>query len=592
MTRPLKRFILVYLALQLGIILIFLSVLSPWLHNQLIKQVETRLEILAATMGEHLRQSNIRLSAPAALESLRPMAERSGAELALFDRDSNLLATWPENGSLRDGPRPELRMATRAAHGFDRRERAPQSGVYLNVAIAYPSRAEGELEGFIRLAEKEEQAITLDSWLQRLLWLFGLSLAGLAAAVMWAYARREMEPLHEFSEAARRIAVGQYDDVPTVLGRSDEWRNLSDAFRHMQTELESRERRLAENSERLEAVLSSMIEGVLALDSHGAVMLANQAACEMLGLSPAQLLGRQLLELVRIPQLRQAIDETRKNRTFSSVEFQTLDLPRKIISARVSILTDEREPGLTLVMQDITELRHLENMRRDFVANVSHELKTPLSSIRAYAETLLMGAINDPENNLQFVQQIDNQAQLLYEQIMDLLQLAKVESGQAMLDIAQVPVGEVCEEVARLRQAEASARDIRLDLQPPAGEVLAQADWEALRTIIDNLVSNAIRYTAEGGMVTVSWGKEGNEAFVSVADTGIGIAPEHQPRIFERFYRVDKARSRELGGTGLGLSIVKHLVQVLGGSVRLTSKPGKGSTFQIRVPAAKNQERL
>jgi two-component system phosphate regulon sensor histidine kinase PhoR len=574
MTRPLKRFILVYLGLQLGIIVAFLSVLSPWLHNQLIKQVETRLEILAETMGEHLRQKNCRLNSPDAIASLRPMVERSGAELSLFDRDSNLLASWPEGGPLRDGPRPELRMAARSAHGFDRRERDPQSGFYLNVAVAYPSRESAELEGFIRLSEKEQEAITLDSRLQQLLWLFGLSLAGLAAAVMWAYARREMEPLHEFSEAARRIAAGQYDDVPTVLGRSDEWRNLSDAFRHMQTELESRESRLAENSERLEAVLSSMIEGVL-------------AACEMLGLSPAQLLGRQLLELVRIPQLRQAIDETRKNRTFSSVEFQTLDLPRKIISARVSILADEKEPGVTLVLQDITELRHLENMRRDFVANVSHELKTPLSSIRAYTETLLMGAINDPDNNLQFVQQIDTHAQLLYEQIMDLLQLAKVESGQAMLDITRIPVGEVCEEVARLRQAEATARSIRLELIPATEEVVAQADWEAMRTIIDNLVSNAIRYTPEGGAVTVTWGKEGNEAFVSVADTGIGIAPEHQPRIFERFYRVDKARSRELGGTGLGLSIVKHLVQVLGGSVRLTSKVGKGSTFQIRVPAAK-----
>jgi two-component system phosphate regulon sensor histidine kinase PhoR len=587
MTPPLKRFILVYLAVQLAIIVIFLAVLSPWLKNQLIGQAETRLVNLAETFAEHLRQGNQKLDSPEALRSLRPMAERTGLELVLFDKDSSPLGSWPEGATLKDGPRPELRLAAREDHGFDRREREPGTGMVLNVAVAYPERDQQPLQGFIRLALPERDAIQIDGRLRQLLWLFGLSLAALAAAVMWSYARREMEPLQEFSEAARRIAAGQYDDVPSVLGRSDEWRNLSDAFRQMQTELESRERRLEENSERLEAVLSSMIEGVVALDSHGAVMLANQAACEMLGLSQAQLLGRQLLELVRIPQLRQAIDDTRSNRTFSSVEFQTLDLPRKIISARVSILTDEREPGVTLVLQDITELRHLENMRRDFVANVSHELKTPLSSIRAYAETLLMGAINDPDNNLQFVQQIDTQAQLLYEQIIDLLQLAKVEAGQAMLDITQIKVAEVCDEVVRLRQAEANSRNIGLEQKPPAEEVVAQADWEAMRTIIDNLVSNAIRYTPEGGLVTVSWGKEGNEVFVSVADTGIGIAPEHQPRIFERFYRVDKARSREMGGTGLGLSIVKHLVQVLGGSVRLNSKVGKGSTFQIRVPAAK-----
>ncbi|MFM7740179.1 MAG: PAS domain-containing protein, partial [Planctomycetota bacterium] len=188
--------------------------------------------------------------------------------------------------------------------GFDRREREPGTGMVLNVAVAYPGREAQPLQGFIRLALPERDSILLDGQLRNWLWLFGLSLAGLAATVMWSYARREMEPLQEFSEAARRIAAGQYDDVPSVLGRSEEWRRLSDAFRQMQTELESRERRLEENSERLEAVLSSMIEGVVALDSHGAVMLANQAACEMLGLSQAQLLGRQLLELVRIPQLR------------------------------------------------------------------------------------------------------------------------------------------------------------------------------------------------------------------------------------------------------------------------------------------------
>ncbi|MFM7116097.1 MAG: hypothetical protein ACKO0N_05630, partial [Planctomycetota bacterium] len=211
MTRPLKRFLLVYLAVQLAIIILFLAVLSPWLKNQLVGQAETRLVNLAETFAEHLRQGDQKLDSPAALSSLRPMAERVGLELVLFDKDSNPLGSWPEGATLRDGPRPELRMAAREEHGFDRREREPGTGMVLNVAVAYPGREAQPLQGFIRLALPERDSIQIDGQLRNWLWLFGLSLAGLAATVMWSYARREMEPLQEFSEAARRIAAGQYD---------------------------------------------------------------------------------------------------------------------------------------------------------------------------------------------------------------------------------------------------------------------------------------------------------------------------------------------------------------------------------------------
>jgi two-component system phosphate regulon sensor histidine kinase PhoR len=456
------------------------------------------------------------------------------------------------------------------------------------LAVAYPGTTDQPLQGFIRVSVDERNVMLANTRLRQFVWIFTLSLGALAAVAMWSFAAREMEPLRSFSIAARRIAEGQFDSVPAVLDRNDEWRSLSDAFRNMQNELATRENRLVENSQRLEAVLCSMIEGVIAIDSVGTVMLANQAACKMLGIDQTDLIGRKLLGLVRIPPLQQAIEQTQLKRVFSMVEFQTFDQPRKTISARVSVLADGPQSGVAIVLHDITELRQLESIRSDFVANVSHELKTPLASIKAFAETLRLGAINDQANNMQFVEQIETHADLLNEQIMDLLQLAKVESGQALLDIVDVPLQEICEDAIGLHTTEARDRKVSLKFDGCDPDVIARADRDALMSIIENLITNAIRYTPAGGHVYVSASREANLAVIQVTDTGIGIAPEHQSRIFERFYRVDRARSRDLGGTGLGLSIVKHLTQALGGGVHVESRIGKGSTFRIKLPGPKN----
>lgn len=586
MTRPLRRVIFFYLALHLTAVLIFLAVFVPWLHRQLVSQVRRQMELAVSAMSTSLQNSPPNLEPAEVVSRLQPLIETGGWQLTLLSPDLEILGGWPEAQPVADGPRPEVRAAARQKFGFDRRRSGPNRENELHLALSHPPNAPpGQVSFFLCLSVPEHTVIPSNAHMQWTVLLFGLLPAVLAILLMATYAAREMEPLRQFSEAARRIAAGQYDELPTVLERTDEWRDLSQAFRQMQAELAVRETRLAENSQRLEAVLSSMIEGVLALDAQGHVLLANQAACDMLGLAPGQLLKRKLLELVRVPELRLAIERTQSERTFGTIEFQTFDFPRKTISARVSVLIAEPLPGVTIVLQDVTELRQLELMRRDFVANVSHELKTPLSTIKAYAETLLLGALDDSQINRQFVEQIETQAQLLHEQILDLLQLAKIEAGQALPELTAVPLVEVCREVVTLHAAEADARNLTLNLVEPVSSLSAQADREAVRTIVDNLVTNAIRYTPAGGSVTVSLQQEQQEVVIAVADTGIGIAAEHQPRIFERFYRVDRARSRELGGTGLGLSIVKHLVQTLGGSVHLSSRPGKGSTFQIRLPA-------
>jgi two-component system phosphate regulon sensor histidine kinase PhoR len=260
--------------------------------------------------------------------------------------------------------------------------------------------------------------------------------------------------------------------------------------------------------------------------------------------------------------------------------------PARILSARGTPLPGQPPPGAVLVFHDITDLRRLERMRQDFVANASHELKTPLASIKAYTETLLDWALKDESVNRRFLERIDEQADRLNLLILDMLSLARLESSQEFFEhgpLNLVPVLEACLEGHRGR-AEAKNLSLTIDIGDLDGETLVLADEEAVRQIFDNLIDNAIKYTSEGGRTRVTCSLGPDYVTVEVADTGIGIPRDELPRIFERFYRVDKARSRELGGTGLGLSIVKHLISSIRGQISVFSRPASGSRFIVRIP--------
>jgi two-component system phosphate regulon sensor histidine kinase PhoR len=264
----------------------------------------------------------------------------------------------------------------------------------------------------------------------------------------------------------------------------------------------------------------------------------------------------------------------------------------------VQPLPGETCPGVVLVIHDTTALRRLESIRREFVANVSHELKTPLSSIKAYTETLRNGAIHDPETSQRFLGRIEEQTERLTRLIMDMLMLARIESDHQAFEIVSLDVTPVVQKCVDDYRSAAESKRIALLVEvegakPPfdhaqdmqaAAVCRVKADREGLREILDNLLDNAIKYTPEGGNVSVIWRSNGSMAQIAVRDSGIGIRPEDQERIFERFYRVDKARSRELGGTGLGLSIVKHLAQSMNGTVAVESEVGKGSVFTVKLP--------
>lgn len=424
------------------------------------------------------------------------------------------------------------------------------------------------------------------------IWIVG-ALAIVAGAVATAYCvRRIVEPLADLMRHVQ--SASPPDNGQLVIPRGgDELGILTGAFSQMQRDLAGRLDQIHHHSQRLQTVLGSMAEGVLAVGPDKTILLANDAARKLLDFATPDPIGRTLLEVTRARPVSEAVHQAFQSPDAVVTEFDAPGLLRRTLSLRATRLPGSPCPGIVIVLHDMTELRRLESLRRELVANVSHELKTPLAAIKGYAETLRLGAVNDTEHNVHFVRRIEEQADRLHELILDILQIARLESGQESFELTSVPVADLLEECANQFAEAAAAKKINLTCEPAERSLAAWADEEGVRTILTNLIDNAIKYTSPGGSVTLRAFPDGNARLppsqsnsltLEVSDTGIGIAEKDLPRIFERFYRVDKARSRELGGTGLGLSIVKHLAQSFGGHVSVESQLHRGSTFRIQLP--------
>lgn len=403
-------------------------------------------------------------------------------------------------------------------------------------------------------------------------------------------ARNWIDPLAELIRATRLVSEGKLPER-IVAESDDEVERLTSAFDEMAQKIEKRHSELRRSQEQairdnqqLETVLEAMVEGVIAVDNEERILHANITAVRLLDLKGYDVVGRRVWETIRLPQIHELLRVTLAGEEQHRLEFP-VPWTYRTVAAVASRLPGEPCPGAVLVLHDVTELRRLENLRREFVSNVSHELKTPLSAITAYADTLLNGALDDKEVSRTFVGRICEQSERLNTLILELLELARIESDEHIFHMVTVDINEILRESVDAHQAIAQAKQLRLTAVFAEQQLLAMADPEGLRTIVDNLVGNAINYTKSGGWVVVRSRCEGGLAIFTVEDNGVGIAKEYQTRIFERFFRVDRARSRELGGTGLGLSIVKHLCQLFGGSVKVKSQVGQGSTFTVSLNA-------
>ncbi|MFO0816825.1 MAG: ATP-binding protein [Pirellulales bacterium] len=564
----------------------FLTLLTWGLEPFVVARVQERLHDTAIVL-RGLAVDRLDAGQRDSLQRLvREMSSRTKTRFTVLDAEGDVLADSHEDPRRMENhaARPEVRGAAAAkidGMGIDRRSSATVGLPMIYLALRV--ERDRQLVGYVRVAAEiqtvREQVTSLRRW--------GLLIGGTAllatTGCTFLIVRRIVRPLERLAEGVAKFADDGTPRLVRVEGR-DEVAVLGNTFNRMQESLAARWGELRRNNDRLEGMMRSMEEGVLALDAEERIVLANDASRMLLELGEGNVAGRRLWEATRVRALRDAFLETFPSGHASVKEFETTGVVRRVLTLRATRLPGEPSPGVMMVLHDVSELRRLENLRRDFVANVSHELKTPLSSIKAYAETLRLGALEDTTHNRVFVERIEEQADRLHQLIMDLLHLARVESGQQAFEITRVSMRGMVESILKAHAATASSRQIELASEPPERVIAVRADEEGLRTILNNLVDNAIKYTPVGGRVTVRWRSDGAFATLEVQDTGIGIARQHHARVFERFYRVDKARSRELGGTGLGLAIVKHLAQAFGGSVGIESQVRQGSTFRVTLP--------
>ncbi len=412
-------------------------------------------------------------------------------------------------------------------------------------------------------------------------WAVALGGVALGCLIGWAASRRDAIDAAKVQRIVEALTERDYG-MRARLSRPGQIGDLARSVDDLGERLSTSDKKKRRRKDRLQTILDAMAEAVMVTDSGGRITLTNEVLTDLVGFNPE---GKTAVEAIRHPDFHRAIEDAQQG--FSGlleIEIDGVDgSTRRVVRASVSPLRSQR--GVVSVFHDVTAERVADQVRRDFVANASHELRTPLTAIRGFAETLREGAIEDPESARGFLEVILRHTRRLQALVDDLADLSRFEGDELELELGPVAAGALVDEVVRGLESQAKAKDLKvvcsgLDDAPPV-----IAEQRALEQILVNLVDNAIKYTPEGGEVRIEIAPEGSDVFVEVANSGTGIASKHLPRVFERFYRVDAGRSRELGGTGLGLSIVKHLVAKIGGEINVDSSDG-WTRFQLCVPRA------
>ncbi|MBI5393842.1 MAG: HAMP domain-containing protein [Verrucomicrobia bacterium] len=456
--------------------------------------------------------------------------------------------------------------------------------LYVAVAVRAP---DGNVQGFVRVALPLHTLRQTTSHVNRTVALASIVVGALAIPLLFWTARRTTRPLLQMRDVAARVARGDFSQrVPPHL--SGELGELGGALNDMSAQLEARLRELTQDKAELSAILASMRDGVLVVDAGGKVRLVNQALRQQFELGD-EVTGKTVLEAFRNVTLDELIAEARSGGEIATRELNILAPAERIFEVNATALRAGAGDrlGAVAVFHDIKRLKQLENMRKEFVANVSHELRTPLSIIKGYVETLLDPHPPEPDAARQFLQTIQRHSRRLEALIGDLLSISALESQQARLNFEPLSLRAVAQAVADELDRQAKEKNIAVKVEIPADFHAVRGDAHRLHQVFFNLLDNAVKYTHAGGNVTVTAVASDNDGItVCVADNGPGIAAGHLPHIFERFYRVDKARSRELGGTGLGLAIVKHIVLAHGGKAWAESELEKGSRFYFTLPRA------
>ena len=418
---------------------------------------------------------------------------------------------------------------------------------------------------------------------RKTLWLASILILVILGAATLLISRSFTNRVDRLTAFSRRVAEGDFRPEPSH-GTEDALDSLNASLNQTAARLDLTIRTLTEERNLSSAILGSMVEGVAGVNAAERVLFANPSFASILGSDVPPQPGAALVEVVRQTELIEAVRKVLAGEPRVESEIVTGTLRQHFFAATVAAVRATQTNGAVIVLHDITDLRKLERVRRDFVANVSHEFRTPLTAIQGFAETLLAGAMDDPQNRERFLEIILEHARRLARLTEDLLMLSKMDADRLELEIRRLPVEQLVESCIETAQPRATEKDLRLsvNLAKPLPDVAG--DRRRLTEVLQNLLDNAMQYTPSGGQIMVSAEAKESEVVVVVSDTGIGIPEADQSRIFERFYRVDVARSREVGGTGLGLSISKHLVEAHGGRLWVESEVGNGSQFHFSLP--------
>ncbi|MDE2860043.1 MAG: ATP-binding protein [Chloroflexota bacterium] len=570
----------VLIIVSMGAVSIYLV---NFVRDTYISGLEERLEREAVLAAESLAPF---LDGGLDLDGLRETGERVGglieARVTVMDRDGEVLAdTWERPDQLQNqAQRPEVREALAGDISWSTRVSAAQGEELLYTAA--PIQADGELVGVARVAIPTS---AIHSNVSRIITTIAISavvVSVLSLALGYYLARRTARSVRSVTEAARQVALGDLEHRVEALA-ADETRELADAFNSMASSLRSMVQELSGERDKLSAVLDTMADGVALIGPEERTELVNIAGLEMLGVREPQPLGMRFPEVVRDSDLNRLVATCLKTGEQQHGEVELFQ-PVRFLSAIATPIVEAEATWVLLTIHDLTRMHQVETTRREFVTNVSHELRSPLASVKAIVETLDNGALDEAEVARDFVRRINWEVDRMSRMVEDLLDLARLDSRQGLLSLNTVDLRLLMTEVKESFQERADNKNVRVEVIAPERLPRAVGDEERLRQVLINLLDNALKFTPGTGWVTLSAYPEEDMVRVGVRDSGAGIPEDHLPHIFERFYKAD--RSRQGGGTGLGLAIVKHIVQAHGSEVAVQSREGEGSAFTFTLPRA------
>ncbi|WP_227872474.1 two-component system histidine kinase PnpS [Jeotgalibaca ciconiae] len=575
----LALFIGLFLLLSMGVVFYTNHVVRTTTTDSILRDVEKRATNIASLLDEWILQNTGNVQT--AIEDFPSMSFLLDKKdsIAFFSKEGAQL--YPSNAEMSSG-KEILNVLEGESIGV--------SGIVTGQAgkreyrVAVPLyNGKGEFLGIARLTHQLDELDSLESQLTQSVFVFSFVSIVLASFIALHLTNRVSRPLKQIETVINRISEGDYSeyymgvDYPEIMELGNTVNKLADS-------LEEKNNTILQSNDRLSALLDRLIIGVVLLDSERRIEMMNPAVYQILGIDE-NLLAHSFLEMSKSYGLVQIIQETYQQKTNKNEEIHIYHPKERILDVNTMIIPDIRGNQMIVLLYDITEIRRLEKVRTDFVTNASHELRTPVTALKGFSEVLLDGALDNPQLLRQFLEIMYKESRRLEILVNDILDLSRAEQRQVPMKIEKIILNDAVKACFQVIKPQADEKGLKLRLlsNHPTPVVL-EGDQSRLEQVLNNLIYNAVNYTDKGGKISVLLEETNEEVIFHVADTGIGIPEENLGRIFERFYRVDKGRSRNSGGTGLGLSIVRYLVQNMNGSISVKSTLGLGSTFTVRLP--------